>query len=565
MKPLVFLTTRSLVNGVRRALTSGRRLIGLIFVIGYYFLMVFRPLAVSRSGGDFPSDFRMDFPPIAVLQAVVFGGFAALTILLAASTSVQRLSFRPADVDVLFATPLSPRLILIFRLIRDYLFTLLIPLLFLIIGWRPSAGGLNVLFKSLPDPNAAPYVGKAFTLAWLLMALCWVAIGYAVSLFINRSDLVSDRNRRVITGGGTALVLLVGAYIAWRVSGNNTAAGLMALANDPLLRVIFFTATAASTMVMAPLQGHWGPFFLAVGGLLGLTIIAIAIAMTQVSWLYDQAAARGFDSLKLRRMQQQGDLVAVAEERARSGKVKARSWGWMLRVKARGARAILWREVLIQIRANPMLVILFSGIAILFGVMPLYATEPGPGGRGGDGYTFLLMQAAGVFMACMITGQSGFIEVLRRVDLEKPLPFTPGVISFAEIVAKAMPATLSVSLASIVCFVLRPSLWPYCLASVIGLPFVAVLFCSVVFLVTILFPDVDDATQRGFRGLMIMLGLSIALLPVLLFAGGVMFLLSKSIVAPLAGAGVGAGAALGISALISMIAGGLYANFNPSE
>src|SRR5205823_13873994 len=116
MKALLFLSTRSVVNGLRRALQSPRRLIGMIFVTAYYFFLILRPIGSSFSGrsSDFPMDFGFDLPPLRVLQAFIFGGFALLTILLALTTaSIQRLSFRPADVDVLFATPLDPRLVLV--------------------------------------------------------------------------------------------------------------------------------------------------------------------------------------------------------------------------------------------------------------------------------------------------------------------------------------------------------------------------------------------------------------------------------------------------------------------
>mgnify|MGYP003339442315 CR=1 FL=1 len=55
-------------------------------------------------------------------------------------------------------------------------------------------------------------------------------------------------------------------------------------------------ATAATTMVMSPLHGNWLPFAVAAGGLILLTGGAILLALSQVEYLYDQAAARGFDS-----------------------------------------------------------------------------------------------------------------------------------------------------------------------------------------------------------------------------------------------------------------------------
>lgn len=565
MRPLLFLTVRCLVNGIKRALGSPRRLLSILFGLLYYVFVFLRPYGTGFSGRSSnlpPIDFGFDLPPLNVLHAFAFGGFALLTVMLALTTaSIQRLAFRPADVDVLFATPLNPRLILIFRLIRDYMLALMFPLLFIIIGWRPTAAGFTSLIRNLPDPHSAAYVFRSMSLAYFLMTLCWVAIGYALSLFVNRNDLISDRNKQVITYGGAVGILGIAGYIAWQISLNPGLEGFVHLANDPILHVIFFTATAASTMVMAPLQGNWAPFFLSMFGLLALTAGAISVAMTQVDYMYDQAAARGFDSLKLRRMQQKGDLMAVAEERARSGKMKVRSLGWMMRVRLKGPFAILWREVIMQGRANPVMILVFAGIGVLFGVMPLLSGETDVAASGS---IFLGMQAMSVFMGSIVIAQSGFIEVLRRVDFEKPLPFTPSMISLFEVTAKALPATFSVYLASAICLAARPAMWAYCLASAIGLPLVAILFCSVVFLITVLFPDIDDPTQRSFRGGMIMLGLAIVLLPVMIVALGLMFLLPGP-PGVLLGATLAAATALGLSFLVSLLSGNLYAQFNPSE
>lgn len=563
MKPLAYLTLRSFLNGIKRSLTSGRRMISLIFVTLYYVFLVLRPMNSVYSQPDtMPGPMHFDLPPLQVVQAFIFAGFAFLSLILASSSSFQRLSFRPPDVDVLFATPLNPKIVLIFRLLRDYFFALLFPLLFVIIGWRPTASGVAALFRNLPDPHAAGYMFRVMTLAWLLMALCWVSIGYALSLFINRSDLVSDRNRKVLTYGGVGLFLAAAAYIGWKASLDHSMGGFVHLTEDPVIRVAFFTATAATAMVMSPLHGHWLPFVIAGGGLIVLTGGAILLALSQVEYLYDQAAARGFDSLRLRKMQQRGDLIAVAEDRARQGKVKVRGTAWLMRMRLKGPWALLWREVITQMRASPFIIFLFTGIAVLFAVMPRFA---GTAKTGTDGVFFLSMQALSVFMSCMVVAQSGFIEVLRRVDLEKPLPFTPAAVCFFEITAKAAPAALAAWVGALVGVILRPDIWAYALASAVGLPLAGVLFCAVVFLVTVLFPDVDDPTQRGFRGLMIMLTLAIVMLPAALIAIGIIFVARDLAIAPVLGCGVGGLIALGLSMVTAYIAGGLYAQFNPSE
>ena len=85
------------------------------------------------------------------------------------------------------------------------------------------------------------------------------------------------------------------------------------------------------------------------------------------------------------------------------------------------------------------------------------------------------------------------------------------------------------------------------------------------FLVTVLFPDIDDPTQRSFRGVMIMLALGIFLLPVMITTFGVMFLLQGLAIGVVLGAALGGAIALGISFLVSLLSGNLYAQFNPSE
>jgi len=172
----------------------------------------------------------------------------------------------------------------------------------------------------------------------------------------------------------------------------------------------------------------------------------------------------------------------------------------------------------------------------------------------------LFMLGMAVFMTGMASMQSGFIELLRRVDLEKAMPFRPVTIVFWEIVAKGFTPTVMILLGAVVATGVSPVLWPYALASVIAMPTLAVLMASAIFLVTILFPDVDDPTQRSFRGLMTLLGLAILCSP-----GIGIFALICIFFPPAIAAIFWAGANLGLTAAVSILGGGLYGQFNPSE
>ena len=110
-------------------------------------------------------------------------------------------------------------------------------------------------------------------------------------------------------------------------------------------------------------------------------------------------------------------------------------------------------------------------------------------------------------------------------------------------------------------FVMRPELWDLHLTGILLAPSFMLLMASFSFLVIVLFPDVDDPTQRGFRGMILMLGaLMVAIPSAGLLIGAFLLNLPKSPVAL-----VGGGINLGLSVLLAWIAGGIYADFNPSE
>jgi hypothetical protein len=293
-------------------------------------------------------------------------------------------------------------------------------------------------------------------------------------------------------------------------------------------------------------------------GLFGIIFLSIRIAMTQVSWMYDQAAVRGFDSINSRKLQQSGDTIGAIAEMARRGKVKARS-RWISSRTVRGAWALLWKEALIMMRTMVAILVFFALISIGASIGPLIA--PKIGQKDLSGNLFIMFQATGVFMMALVSSQAGFIEMLRRVDVQKPLPFSFSTTVLFEVMAKALPSVLVCWLCSIVAIIVKPAVWDSALASALIMPFLAVLICSVTALVTILFPDFDDPTQRSFRGLMTMIGIAASCAP-----GGAIFIAMLAMhMSPLLGAVIVCVLNTGMAALVTSMAGNQYAQFNPSE
>lgn len=564
LRPLLFLSTRSLFNTLRRAITSPRRLIVVGAMVLYYFTIFIRPALIPSQSPNLPPGVgQIPFPPLEILDAFAFAVFLGISLLMMLGMMSYQGSFRPPDVDMLFPTPVSPKAVLGFRMLRDYLVTLLLPFFIAILSLRGAKRGWTEIFRNMPHPEYSGYTLRAMTLSWILMAMCWISLSYAISLWINRSDTRSDRNKQYFTTFLGIWILGSIAYIGWRLytlpAGN--VKELITVAQSPILRVLFFTASFATKFTLAPLQGSLASAMVGIGGLVATICIGLSLTLKQVGWLYDQAAARGFAASKARALQRSGDYMGIAAERARAraGRARTIKTSFFHRLKMRGPWALVWKELFLQPRAVLGMLVVLLLVGVSFSLVP--AMMPINRDIKEAGFLLLFMQGMAVMLVTLVLAQTGFIEVLKRVDLQKPLPFSPMTIAAFEIGAKSILPMLCCGVGAVVAWLINPHLWLYCVAALIFSPGLSLLLGSTVFCVIMFFPDVEDPTQRQFRGLITLLGaVFTGFLPVLTFAG-LMFL---SLSAPLAAA-LGSLVAFGVSALLCYLSGQLYANFNPAE
>lgn len=571
VRPLVFLTLRTVVNGVRRAVTSPKRIIGLAFFCLYYWNLFLRPFSPSRPPTVAlpPGTPHLALPPAGTVDGIVFGLVGLMSIFLMANVLNYKGGFRSADVDVLFPTPVSPRVVLFFRIARDVLGTLILPLFVALIGFRSVSPLFGSFFQNYPKTGGDILRGGFF--AYLFASFTWVCIGYAASMFVNRSDLRSDRNAKTINYGVATVVLLLLVYVAVRLRADLSVATALAIAHDPLVRIVLAPVTLATWVAMGTFEGQLGFVAMGLAGLALLIGLALRVALTQVGWMYDQAAVRGFESgPNLRELQRKGDLVGIQAARARQGKIRqGRIARWIARQRVRGPLALVWKESILQARGSLSGLLLLGTVFLVMTGFTMWTVSSAshlgrtrPVGASLGGWTLLGMQGLMVYVLCMASAQGGFIEFLRRVDLQKPLPFTPSRTVFWEVVAKAIAPTALSLLSAVVGVAMLPSVWPFALAGVVVSPSLAVLVIAVALLVTVLFPDLEDPTQRMFRGLMLMLGIvvcGVSGLGALVLGVGVLGL-SPLLVAPVVVA-----INLGIAVGLSTASGGLYANYNPSE
>jgi hypothetical protein len=278
--------------------------------------------------------------------------------------------------------------------------------------------------------------------------------------------------------------------------------------------------------------------------------------------MYDQAASRGTDAATTRSLQRQGDMIGLMAERARSGKLRAGRISWIHRIRTKGIGALIWKEIIVLTRSSAASFVFVVIVVFAMVILPTVGlSSAGPIARKAIGPIFMAMTGFGVFMMSMSLSQAGFIEMLRRVDFQKPLPFSAAQIVFAEVMAKVVPTALVTWSATLVVIAIRPMLWQEGVALLIAIPFTAMLMIGVVLLMTVLFPDVDDPTQRGFRGLMMLLALVVTGGPCL----GIYVAIDAYFGSPISAALVASTLAIGMTAGLATLAGNLYAAYNPSE
>lgn len=556
MRALLYLTLRTVINSFRRALQSPTRLIGAVMIIAWWFMVVVGNLFESpRNRGLPPGMPQLELPGSEVVFSILFAIFGLVLIFRLLGMFRPPGTYRPADSDVLFATPISPRTVMLHRFVIDYLMTLLIPILILLFGGRRSAEGIEFLFRNLPDPENASLVTKTIIGAFLLVSLFGVAFGYATGMYVNRDSKVALIVRRIAIMLFISLGVGLATLIALAFDSGQPGRYLMEAAVSLPMRVVAYPAAAAADLAMMPIYANWAAGLAGGAFLLLGSIALLGIALKQSHHLYDMAARHTAANITKQEVQRSGDMSLAFIYMAREGKLKVRKYGFISRLRLTGPWAILWRESLLILRTQLAASILFLVLACGLPLLVLMDKS------GKFLAVALPLQAVIVGSFAMGFGQSGFLEALRRVDVEKPLPFTPFTICALEIVAHSVVPIVIAWLSMIAIFIASPVAYDIALAGFFGLPGVVIVIVGVQFCVLLLFPDMDDPTQRSFRVLVQMLGSLLALLPALIVAIPLSLL---TVWIPLVAA-LSLVINLLVAYVLTRLTEELYSRYNPSE
>ncbi len=284
--------------------------------------------------------------------------------------------------------------------------------------------------------------------------MVWTIFGYATTLFVNRSNLASDRNAKILSRATLILVLGTLGYVLYGLSREMSWNTAIRLADSNFLRVPYFLAHLGSMFALGPITGIGNSVFAGLA-FLALMALGFAIALSQVGWMYDQAAVRGFETTESVRLRRTGDIAGMLADQARRGKLRTGRKTWLHRLRVRPWAAMIWREAVVQRRSFRGSAVFGLIIAVAYSLMPILMSAI-TGNRGhvsaqALGGIFLVCQGMGVFMFIMTTASTGYVELLRRIDLLKPLPFSPARLMVVEVFAKTfVPITVSLGCTAIV-------------------------------------------------------------------------------------------------------------------
>ena len=313
----MYLTKRSLMNNLKKAVHKPSTLIALIFAIVYGIFIVF-------SLGTLAVTIRMDSVRGLLIILTVWSIYATLGNFMAYS-SRKGIIFKPGHAHFVFTAPISPKLVLLNSAWMNYLVSAILWIVLAI-------GGLTVF-------QVAPWKVLLFFLIGCVMEL---ALEVAIMVFLYTNDRLPEKLMKgiriaikVILIGFTLLIVLyfrkngmsvesASAFIDWEVLqmipviGWQIAVYRLILLGPTLLNVIC-SCLYAVTVILA---------------------VAAVWRMRCNGGYYEEAAKFADDYAELKKRQKNGEAVfSIGGRKRKFRQIKER-------INAKGAKAIFYRQLL---------------------------------------------------------------------------------------------------------------------------------------------------------------------------------------------------------------------------
>jgi hypothetical protein len=518
---LMYLTVRVLVNSIRRAFSNPLRAILTTLVLAFFLCgwggALIGSLAENpaRAQPDMLQPQRLMLRSIG-LVVIIHWFYVVFTII----PSVFRPAFalvQESDVHYLFTTPLKPLalfrgMILIRGLFGALFFLMLLAVYLLLFG-----GARLRLLATVQEPVAPAIALLGYPVMYLLVfstALLW-------SIVLEAMEITGRSVRRLVSR------LLIG----WAVLSFALTAGYLVYLRRSLDEFALLTALGEAVdwlpayVLLLPVRGLadaaivlYQGFTPAMGVSFALWLVGVLLANRLLARYQDvlyevgaSLARRGAAA----RASQRDPLGTYLKRKAEQASTKPlRTLRWLERWTPRGVWALLWRDLLITWRAsgwgNLLMVALMAAAPVGLALLIHYTAPSERDVRLALKIAYAVAQALTAFFIAF-GAFYGLTDMLRRVEWQKPLPFSPRAVMVVESLPSVVFFAASQLLAALVISLWFPNDWLFWLgSSVVAISWAIVLMMAML-AIALINPDPTDYTQRLLSGVL--------MVPALLFSG----------------------------------------------
>ena len=393
MKALIYLTKRSFINNLKRAVKKPSTLIALIFGIVYGVFIIFS-LGIMAIGVHIDSAKGL----LAILTVwsiyEIFGNFLGYS-------SRKGIIFRPGHAHFVFTAPSDPKLVLISSAWMNYLFSIIV--------WILIGIGSMTVFR-IPILSAVV----------ILLAGCVLELAFEVSvmIFLYTNDRVSEKVMKGIRMGiKIFLIACALAVILYFRKNGLTLDSVWTLLDMPGLQMIPALGWQIAIYRLILL----GPTTLnVICSLLYLVMVAVsvmaAIRMKCDGGYYEEAAKFADDYADLKKRQKNGEMVFGLSGKKRSFR-RVRE-----KIAGKGAQAIFYRQLLEYKKERFFIFDKITLISLILAFVFSYSLGD-PAADSGAGQLFLLGVVA--YVSLVMSGYLGKWESELKNPYLFLVPDTP--------------------------------------------------------------------------------------------------------------------------------------------
>ncbi|GIV11254.1 MAG: hypothetical protein KatS3mg020_0745 [Fimbriimonadales bacterium] len=568
---LIFQTVRVFVNSLRRAFGNPVRALLTLMVVGFVLCGWGGALLGSLMESPRQTSLPTELQPAQIaarslgIVLIVHWFYVVLTVIPSIFRPAQIL-IQESDVHYLFTMPLKP--ITLFRgiiLIRGLLGALFF--MVLLVFYIVMFGGANLrMMAMIQQPAASSWALLFYPLLYLLVFTAALLGSVAMEAME-----VAGRSRRKVwawglIGWAVGCVLLVGGRM-WYI-GAQDGVGFTELLGQAVnwapayVWLLPVRALADAALVLyngfTPAMGFGFAFWLLSAAMGNATLNRYQ------SRLYEVGALLARKGAHAKAVQRDPYRVFLERKAERAANKPVRTLRWLERWTPRGALALLWRDLLITWRASGWANFLVIGILAVLPVALMLLTQftanPERDLRAALRIIYVSAQAIAVFLIAF-GAYYGMTDMLRRVEWQKPLPFSPRSV----VIVESLPTVVLFSLSQLFTVVAASALFPQDWLFWLGGSLVAVSWAIVLQMamlwIALVNPDPTDYTQRLLTGVL--------MVPALFFSGapglgvwvlGVVFKWNL-----LLSAGLACAANLFVGMVLTAVNSALYEKFSPVD